>query len=46
MKFTKDRKQSIKHYIVEKIDQDTPSISKTVADTFSINPSTIHSYIN
>lgn len=46
MKFTKDRKQSIKHYILEKIDQDTPSISKTVADTFSINPSTIHSYIN
>ena len=46
MKFSKDRKQSIKHYILEKIDQDTPSISKTVADTFSINPSTIHSYIN
>ena len=46
MKFTKDRKQSIKHYILEKIDKDTPSISKTVADTFSINPSTIHSYIN
>lgn len=46
MKFTKDRKQSIKHYILEKIDQDTPSISKTVADTLSINPSTIHSYIN
>lgn len=46
MKFSEDRKQSIKRYILEKISQRDPSISQTVADTFSINPSTIHAYIN
>lgn len=46
MKFNEDRKQSIKRYILEKISQQAPSISKTVANTFSVNPSTIHGYMN
>lgn len=46
MKFNEDRIQSIKRYILEKISQQAPSLSKNVADTFSVNPSTIHAYIN
>ncbi len=46
MKFNEDRKQSIKRYILEKISQQDPSLSKTVANTFSVNPSTIHAYMN
>lgn len=46
MKFKEERKQSIKRYILEKISQEDPSISKTVAATFSVNPSTIHTYMN
>lgn len=45
MKFNEDRKQDIKRYILEIISQQAPSISKTVADTFSVNPSTIHEYM-
>lgn len=46
MKFKDNRKQEIKAYILEKISQKAPSISKIVADTFEVNPSTIHLYIN
>lgn len=46
MKFNEGKKQSIKRYILEKISQQAPSISKTVANTFSVNPSTIHEYMN
>ena len=46
MKFNEGKKQSIKRYILEKISQQVPSISKTVANTFSVNPSTIHEYMN
>ena len=46
MKFIVEKKQSIKRYILEKISQNDPSISKTVANTFSVNPSTIHAYMN
>lgn len=46
MKFSEDRKQNINRYILEKIQQNSPSLSRTVAETFGVNPSTIHSYIN
>lgn len=46
MKFNEDRKQSIKRYILEKISQQASSVSQTVASTFSVNPSTIHAYMN
>lgn len=46
MKFSENRKQTIKRYILEKISQKSPSISKTVAETFGVNPSTIHAYMN
>lgn len=46
MKFNEDRKQSIKRYILEKISQQDPSVSRTVANTFFINPSTVHAYMN
>ena len=46
MKFTEERKRAIKGYILEKIAQQAPSVSKTVATTFEVNPSTVHTYIN
>lgn len=46
MKFSEDKKQTIKRYILEKIEKSTPSLSKTVAETFDVNTSTIHAYIN
>lgn len=46
MKFDEEKKQSIKRYILEKISQKDPSVSKSVAMTFSVNPSTIHAYMN
>ncbi|MGN0318590.1 MAG: STAS-like domain-containing protein [Lachnospira sp.] len=46
MKFSEDRKQTIKNYILEKIVQKSTSISKTVAETFNVNATTVHAYIN
>jgi len=46
MKFSDERKQTIKKYILEKISQKVPSVSKTVAEAFDVNPSTVHTYIN
>ena len=36
MKFSEDKKQTIKRYILEKIEKSTPSLSKTVAETFDV----------
>lgn len=46
MRFSEDRKETIRRYILEKISQGVTSVSKTVADTFDVNPSTVHAYIN
>ncbi len=46
MKFAVDKKETIKQYLLEKISQHTPSVSKLVAEVFEVNPSTVHSYIN
>ena len=46
MKFSEEKKTAIKRYILEKVSQGAPALSRTVAATFEVNPSTIHSYIN
>lgn len=46
MKLSDDKKQTIRLYILEKIEQGDPSVAQTVADTFGINASTVHAYIN
>ena len=45
MRFSEDKKQTIKRYILEKISQKAVSISKTVAETFDVNASTVHAYM-
>ena len=46
MKFESAKKQSIISYILEKISQNTESLSKKVADEFNISTNTVHSYLN
>lgn len=45
MRFDQSKKQAIRHYILEKIEQRDPSLSKTVCETFGINQTTVHGYI-
>jgi DNA-binding MarR family transcriptional regulator len=45
VRFDQNRKQAIRHYILEKIDQKDPALSKTVSETFGINQATVHNYI-
>jgi anti-sigma regulatory factor (Ser/Thr protein kinase) len=45
MKFSEDRKQNIKMYLLEKIEQHDRSVAKTVAEVFDVNASTVHAYI-
>ena len=46
MKFNEERKQSILLYLLDKIDRQENSISKSVAEVFGVNQNTIHVYIN
>ncbi len=46
MKFDEEKKRSIIFYILEKINQGEPSVTKTVSEAFSVNQNTIHTYIN
>ncbi|MBQ2445808.1 MAG: DUF4325 domain-containing protein [Oscillospiraceae bacterium] len=45
MRFDQNKKQDIRLYILEKICQKDPALSKAVADTFGINQNTVHGYI-
>ncbi len=45
MKFDFQKKQDIILYILEKIEQNHPSISKCVAETYGISTNTVHSYL-
>lgn len=45
MKFDAQKKQDIILYILEKIEQKNPSISKCVAETYGISTNTVHSYL-
>lgn len=46
MKFSQERKNTIKMYLLEKIAAGDEGITKTVADAFSISRNTVNSYIN
>lgn len=46
MSFTKDKKRIIIEYILEKVSENVPDISKRVAQNFDINQNTVHRYIN
>lgn len=46
MKFSTDKKQTIILYLLDKISNNTQSISKVVADAFNISQNTVHTYIN
>ena len=43
MKFTEEKKQAVLRYILEKISQQDPRITKTVSETMDINQNTVHS---
>ena len=45
MKFTEKKKQAVLRYILEKISQQDPRVTKTVSETMDINQNTVHSYI-
>ncbi len=45
MKFNAEKKQTVILYLLEKILNKTPALSKTVAEAFGISQNTIHSYI-
>ena len=46
MRFSADRKETIREYILEKISQKSKALARTVAETFDVNTSTVHAYIN
>lgn len=46
MKINTEKKKSIIIYLLEKIEQKDGGISKSVAEAFSVNQNTIHTYIN
>lgn len=46
MKFSEERKQAIRAYILEKIAQKAPSVSQAVAEALEVDPSTVHTYLN
>lgn len=46
MRFDEEKKKSIRIYLLEKIAQKDTGISKAVAEAFSINQNTVHTYIN
>ena len=46
MKYTTEKKQTIVLYILEKIESETQSVSKVVAETFNISTNTVHTYLN
>ena len=46
MKFSPEKKNSIKMYILEKIAHGTESLSKYVADELGISTNTVHTYIS
>ena len=46
MKFSDEKKNSIKMYILEKIEQKTESLSKYVSNELGISQNTVHSYLS
>ena len=46
MRYTRDAKQDIIIYILNKIAEGTTSISKVVSENLQISPNTVHNYLN
>ena len=46
MKYAAGKKQTVVLYILEKIEAETPGLSKVVAETFGISTNTVHTYLN
>ena len=46
MKINQEYKQSIRLYLLEKIERKEKSVTKTVSEVYGINQSTVHKYIN
>lgn len=45
MRFSEEKKQAVIRYILEKVTQNDPTVTKTVADAMGINQNTVHGYI-
>lgn len=45
MKFTQEKKDSIKAYILEKVSEDCKNLTKTVSENLGINQTTVHRYV-
>lgn len=45
MRFDQNKKQAIRHYILEKISQEDKTLSKTVAEAFGISQNAVHNNI-
>lgn len=45
MKFSAEKKQAVIRYILEKITQQDPSVTKTVSEAMGINQNTVHHYV-
>lgn len=46
MKFLSEKKQAIVLYLLEKIEEGVPSLSRTVSQALGISPNTVHTYLN
>ena len=46
MKISAEKKESVVRYILEKIEQGEPGLSKHVSEALGVNQSTVHSYLN
>ena len=46
MKYTAEKKQATRLYILEKISSGAPNLSRTVAEALGISTNTVHSYLN
>ena len=45
MSFTKEKREKIRRYILEKIDTNCPDVSRKTADTFHISLTTVYRYV-
>lgn len=45
MKFTQEKRESIKAYILEKVSEECKTLAKTVSENLGVNQATVHRYI-
>ena len=46
MRFTEEKKKEIRSYLLEKIREQKPGLSKAVAEALGVNQATVHGYLN